>query len=79
MENSAERLAWIQLALMPYIGAETFYELCRHYGSAAAVWAAEQEVGAILPSRPAQEAWRSRRHEAEAAADLLLQPHSPHT
>ena len=53
MENSAERLAWIQLALMPYIGAETFYELCRHYGSAGAVWAAEQEVGAILPSRPA--------------------------
>ena len=72
MENSAERLAWIQLALMPYIGAETFYELCRHYGSAAAVWAAEQEVGAILPSRPAQEAWRSRRHEAEAAAEAAL-------
>ena len=72
MENSAERLAWIQLALMPYIGAETFYELCRHYGSAGAVWAAEQEVGAILPSRPAQEAWRSRRHEAEAAAEAAL-------
>ncbi|OAM28161.1 DNA-processing protein DprA [Eikenella sp. NML01-A-086] len=72
MENSAERLARIQLALMPYIGAETFYELCRHYGSAVAVWAAEQEVGAILPSRPAQEAWRSRRHEAEAAAEAAL-------
>ena len=72
MENSAERLAWIQLALMPYIGAETFYELCRHYGSAAAVWAAEQEVADILPSRPAQEAWRSRRHEAEAAAEAAL-------
>jgi len=72
MENSAERLAWIQLALMPYIGAETFYELCRHYGSAAAVWAAEQEVADILPSRPAQEAWRSRRHEAEAATEAAL-------
>lgn len=70
MENSAERLAWIQLALMPYIGAETFYELCRHYGSASAVWAAEQEVADILPSRPAQEAWRNRRHEAAAEAAL---------
>ncbi len=72
MEITAERSAWLRLALMPYIGAETFYELYRHYGSAAAVWAAEEEVAAILPSRPAQEAWRNRRHEAEAAAEAAL-------
>ncbi|MBH5329972.1 DNA-protecting protein DprA [Eikenella sp. S3360] len=73
MENTAERSAWLRLALMPHIGAETFYELCRHYGSASAVWAAEEEVAAVLPTRPAQEAWRSRQHEAEAAAEAALE------
>ena len=72
MEQTTERLAWIRLALMPYIGAETFYELYRHYGSAAAVWEAEREVAGVLPSKPAQEAWRTRRHEAQAAADAAL-------
>lgn len=72
MEQTTERLAWIRLALMPYIGAETFYELYRHYGSAAAVWEAEREVAGVLPSKPAQEAWRTRRHEAQTAADAAL-------
>ncbi len=67
-----ERLDWIRLALMPYIGAETFASLLQHYGSAAAVWAAQEEVAAVLPGKAAQQAWRSRQDEAQAAADAAL-------
>lgn len=69
MDSTTERLAWIRLALMPYIGAESFARLLAHYGSAAAVWAAEDEVAAVLPTQAARAAWRTRQHEAEAAAE----------
>lgn len=69
VDKESERLAWIRLALMPYIGAEAFARLLAHYGSAAAVWAAEDEVAAVLPTQAARTAWRTRQHEAEAAAE----------
>lgn len=70
--NGQERLDWIRLALMPYIGAETFALLLGHYGSASAVWAAEREVAAVLPSKAAKEAWQTRQPEAASAAEAAL-------
>lgn len=44
-----ERYAWIQLALTPYIGAESFLRLWQHFGSAqAALAASAYEVAALV-------------------------------
>lgn len=69
--NSSEQLAWLRLAFMPYIGPETFSALMAHYGNAQNVWAAQFEVGTLLPPQAAQ-AWRTRQHEAFTAADEAL-------
>lgn len=41
--TDTERYAWIQLALTPYIGAESFLRLIQHFGSAEATLRAPAE------------------------------------
>lgn len=73
MEQTAERQAWLKLALMPHIGAETFLQLVGHFGSAAAAWQAGSDaVRPLLARKQAREAWANRRGEAERAAEAAL-------
>ncbi|WP_274571708.1 DNA-processing protein DprA [Neisseria leonii] len=68
-----ERDAWLCLALLPQVGADTFARLLAHFGSARSAWRAgigEAEI--CLPRSAAREAWRNRRAEAEAAAEAAL-------
>lgn len=73
MEQTDERQAWLKLALMPHIGAETFLQLVGHFGSAAAAWQAGADaVRPLLARKQAREAWANRRGEAERAAEAAL-------
>ena len=70
MTDRQERHNWLRLALMPHIGAETFLQLIRHFGTATAAWQADAEaVRQVLVRKAAQEAWANRRGEAEQAAE----------
>ena len=70
MTDGQERHYWLRLALMPHIGAETFLQLIRHFGTATAAWQADAEaVRQVLVRKAAQEAWANRRGEAEQAAE----------
>ena len=56
--NEHERLAWLQLAFTPYIGAESFLALHRHFGSARAALAAPSEaVRGLLRQKQALRDW----------------------
>lgn len=69
-----ERYAWIQLALTPYIGAESFLRLWQHFGSAqAALAASAYEVAALVHhSKQVTETWEDR-DKARIATDAALQ------
>ena len=70
MTDGQERHDWLRLALMPHIGAETFLQLIRHFGTATAAWQADAAaVRQVLVRKAAQEAWANRRGEAEQAAE----------
>ena len=70
MTTEQERHYWLRLALMPHIGAETFLQLIRRFGTATAAWQADAEaVRQVLVRKAAQEAWANRRGEAEQAAE----------
>ena len=70
MTTEQERHYWLRLALMPHIGAETFLQLIRHFGTATAAWQADAAaVRQVLVRKAAQEAWANRRGEAEQAAE----------
>lgn len=70
MTDGQERHYWLRLALMPHIGAETFLQFIRHFGTATAAWQADAEaVRQVLVRKAAQEAWANRRGEAEQAAE----------
>ena len=70
MITEQERHYWLRLALMPHIGAETFLQLIRCFGTATAAWQADAEaVRQVLVRKAAQEAWANRRGEAEQAAE----------
>ncbi|QMT33734.1 DNA-processing protein DprA [Conchiformibius steedae DSM 2580] len=73
--NESERHAWLQLALTPHIGAESFLRLLKHYGSAAAALAAPAAQVAQIAryGKRAAAAWHTRADEARAAADDALQ------
>ena len=73
--NESERHAWLQLALTPHIGAESFLRLLKHYGSAAAALAAPAAQVAQIAryGKRAAAAWHTRADEARAAADAALQ------
>lgn len=71
--NDSERYAWIQLALTPYVGAESFLALIRHYGSARAALAAPAEAVQKLVRHPqAANAWKGDNSQAVAAAEAAL-------
>lgn len=71
--NHSERFAWIQLALTPYIGAESFLALIRHYGSARAALAAPAEtVRELVCHKQAVAAWKGENAQAVAATEAAL-------
>ena len=69
-----ERYAWVQLALTPYIGAESFLRLYQHYGSAqAALRAPASEVRRLaVHGNQAATAWTDK-DQARMAADEALE------
>ena len=70
MTTEQERHNWLRLALMPHIGAETFLQLIRCFGTAtAALQADAAAVRQVLVRKATQEAWANRRGEAEQAAE----------
>ncbi|PIT17321.1 DNA protecting protein DprA [Snodgrassella alvi] len=69
--NEQERCAWIELALTPYIGSETFLRLLNHFGSAQAILSARiAEIKPFLLRTQASRYWRS--DEARQAAEAAL-------
>ncbi|WP_416191728.1 DNA-processing protein DprA [Neisseria sp. CCUG12390] len=73
--NDNERFAWLQLALTPYVGAESFLILLQHFGSAEAALAAPSEtVGKLVRHKQAVAAWENseKRDSAKAAAEAAL-------
>lgn len=69
--DTQERAAWLQLAFTPYVGAESFLRLLRHFGSARAVLAAEQaQIKPHLAVRAALKQWRGDAGERAAEAAL---------
>ena len=71
--TAAEREAWLCLAFMPHIGAESFKHLLQQFGTAQRAWqASADEVAPILTRKTALAAWRERRSEAEQAAQASL-------
>ena len=73
--NDNERFAWVQLALTPYVGAESFLILLQHFGSAEAALAAPSEIIAkLVRHKQAVAAWQQadKRDAAKAAAEAAL-------
>ncbi len=73
--NDNERFAWVQLALTPYVGAESFLILLQHFGSAEAALAAPSEIIAkLVRHKQAVAAWQhaDKRDAAKAAAEAAL-------
>lgn len=69
--EAQERYAWLQMALTPYVGAETFLRLLRHFGSAQAALAADKAaVRPLLSRTQALHAWRGEA--SQRAADAAL-------
>lgn len=72
--NDSERFAWIQLALTPYIGAESFLALIKYYGSAQAALAAPAErVRQLAHHKQAVAAWEGENAQAVKAAEAALE------
>ncbi|ASK28463.1 DNA-processing protein DprA [Neisseria chenwenguii] len=74
--DTNERLAWLQLALTPYIGAERFLVLLKHFGSAsAALNAPADTIAKLAAHNQAATAWRDgeKRALAQKAAEAALQ------
>ena len=73
--NETERFAWLQLAFIPYIGAESFLILLQYFGSAqAALDAPAEKIAALVRHKQAAEAWRNveKRHLAQKSAEAAL-------
>ena len=71
-----DRLAWLQLAFTPYVGAEGFLLLLQRFGSAkAALDAPVEQIAAIVRHKQAAESWRNgeKRALAQKAAEAALQ------
>lgn len=71
-----DRLAWLQLAFTPYVGAEGFLLLLQRFGSAkAALDAPVEQIAAIVCHKQAAESWRNgeKRALAQKAAEAALQ------
>lgn len=75
--NEQERYAWIELALTPYIGSETFLRLLNHFGSAQTILSASiAEIKPFLHRAQASRYWRS--DEARQAAEAALKWEQSH-
>ena len=62
-----DRLAWLQLAFTPYVGAEGFLLLLQRFGSAkAALDAPAEQIAAIVRHKQAAESWRNAEKRALA-------------
>ena len=75
MEHNEARRAWAELALTPYIGAESFLLLLKKFGSAEAALAAPvEEVATCVHMKQALQAWQGGKAKAQAqqAADHAL-------
>ena len=60
-----DRLAWLQLAFTPYVGAEGFLLLLQRFGSAkAALDAPAEQIAAIVRHKQAAESWRNAEKRA---------------
>ena len=71
--NEHERLAWLQLAFTPYIGAESFLALHRHFGSArAALDAPVDAVRGLLRQKQALRDWGRDNPLALKAVEAAL-------
>lgn len=71
--EQAERYAWLCLNFLPYVGAESFLQLIRRFGTAENAWQQPlDEVADGLPRKQARDAWTRRRGDAERAADAAL-------
>ena len=71
-----DRLAWLQLAFTPYVGAEGFLLLLQRFGSAkAALDAPAEQIATIVRHKQAVESWRNgeKRALAQKAAEAALQ------
>ena len=71
-----DRLAWLQLAFTPYVGAEGFLLLLQRFGSAkAALDAPAEQIAAVVHHKQATESWRNaeKRALAQKAAEAALQ------
>ncbi|MDO5638330.1 MAG: DNA-processing protein DprA [Neisseria sp.] len=68
--NDTHRQAWIQLALTPYVGAESFLRLLQRFGSPQAALAAPADaVRECLHHKQALAAWRGESRQAVQAAE----------
>lgn len=71
--NHYEYYAWVQLALTPYIGAESFLNLIRFFGSAKQALAAPAEqIAHLVHHKQAAKEWDGGRELSKAAADAAL-------
>jgi len=73
--NETERFAWLQLAFIPYIGAESFLILLQYFGSTqAALDAPAEKIAALVRHKQAAEAWRNteKRYLAQKSAEAAL-------
>ncbi len=71
--TDSERYAWIQLALTPYIGAESFLRLIQHFGTAEAALRAPADVirQIVVKGKQAAAIWYDTT-PARAATDAAL-------
>ena len=75
MMTENDRLAWLQLAFTPYVGAEGFLLLLQRFGSAkAALDAPAEQIATIVRHKQAAESWRNaeKRALAQKAAEAAL-------
>ncbi|MDO4641401.1 MAG: DNA-processing protein DprA [Neisseria sp.] len=71
--NHQEYYAWVQLALTPYIGAESFVKLIRFFGTASQVLAAPvEQIKQLVHHKQAVAEWDKNREQAKMAADAAL-------
>ncbi len=71
--NEAQRRAWLQLALTPYVGAESFLLLLQQFGSPEAALAASADaVRPCLHHKQALAAWTGDNAKAQQATDAAL-------
>lgn len=76
--DTQERLAWIELALTPFVGAETFLRIIKYFGSAQnALSASAAEVTPFFHHQQAGKYWHSKiAKQATEAAIEWEQAHS---